>query len=157
LSVSLEGRTGGAIDLANARAARQSQLAAVLRLRIGRHADVNLRHAFQRLTREGAPVVTAHLPQLRAVYNLSARAFLRAIVQYRLTVNNPDAYRDPMEDRRENLFTQLLFAYEANPQTLLYLGYWDGRDGLTALDGSVVPLTLTSRTFFVKASYAWRP
>lgn len=157
LSLSLEGRTGGAIDLANARPARQTRLAAVLRLRIGRHADVDLRHAYERLTSAGAPVVAAHLPQLRAVYNLNARTFVRAIVQYRLTDRNPAAYPDPVDDRSQTLFTQLLFAYEANPQTLLYLGYADGRDGVTAADGSTTPLTLTSRTFFAKLGYAWRP
>jgi hypothetical protein len=101
--------------------------------------------------------VSAHLPQLRAVYNLSTRAFVRVILQYQLTDRDPAAYLDPVEDRSQTLFSQLLFAYQASPQTLLYVGYSDGRDGITPLDGAEVPLRLTSRTFFVKASYAWRP
>ncbi|MGE3525734.1 MAG: DUF5916 domain-containing protein [Gemmatimonadales bacterium] len=157
VSLSLEGRTGDAIDFANARAGRQTRLAAAVRLRVGRHADLDLRHAYERLTSVGAPVVSANLAQVRAVYNMSARTFVRAILQYRFTDRNPAAYSTPVDDREQNLFSQLLFSYEANPQTLLFVGYSEGRDGLTATDGAVVPLTLASRTFFVKASYAWRP
>lgn len=157
LSASVAGRTGDAIDLANTRSARQDQLSVALRLRIGRHADLDLQHAFERLRSGGVPVVTAQLSQLRAVYNLSARTYVRAIVQYRFTDRNPAAYVDPVEESAQSLFSQLLFAYEANPQTLVFLGYSDGRDGVTEADGSVIPLTLASRTFFVKLSYAWRP
>lgn len=157
VQLGLEGRMGDAIDLVNARRAWQTQLAAAGRFRIGAHLDMRLTHAFERLANNGRVIVTAHLPQARVVYNINERAFLRAIAQYRVTDRNPAAYADRVDDREERLFSQLLFAYEANPQTLFFLGYSDGREGVTDADGVAVPLTLRTRTFFVKLSYALRP
>lgn len=46
-------------------------------------------------------------------------------------------------------FTQLLFAYEVNPQTVVYLGYTDARLGLED-----VSLTRTGRVLLAKVGYA---
>jgi hypothetical protein len=47
------------------------------------------------------------------------------------------------------LFTQLLFSYKINPQTVLFLGYTDSGIGTANID-----LTRASRTFFLKIGYA---
>ena len=52
------------------------------------------------------------------------------------------------QDRR--LFTQFLFSYKVNPQTVLYLGYSDNSVGTDRFG-----LLRADRTFFVKAGYAW--
>ncbi len=139
LEFSIEGRTGDAIDLANAERVWQAQLGASARLRIGRHLDVDLSHDFERLSDRGTEIVTGHLPQARVVVNLSRQVSLRANAQYRVTDRNPAAFTTPVEPSHRHLFGRLLFAYEANPQTLFYLGYTDDRDGLTQPDGTTVP------------------
>jgi hypothetical protein len=48
------------------------------------------------------------------------------------------------------VFTQILFSYKLNPQTVLFLGYSDNYFGETGID-----ITQTDRTFFVKLGYAW--
>jgi hypothetical protein len=57
------------------------------------------------------------------------------------------------EDR--HLFTQLLFSYKVNPQTVLFLGYSDNQQGgdFTGFEQRI-DLTPTDRTFFFKVGYA---
>lgn len=157
LRAALSVRAGDAIDLANVRKVAQTRFDASLRLRIGRHIDLTFSDALEGLADGDAAIVTAHLPQLRAVYNLNATTFFRVIAQYQNTDRNPEVYTDTVNANERNLLLQLLFAYEASPQTLLYLGYADNRFGFADTEQSVVPLTLTSRTFFLKLSYAWLP
>ena len=55
-----------------------------------------------------------------------------------------------VEPKTEQLFTQLLFSYKLNPQTVVFIGYSD-----TALGFEDLSLTRIGRTFFVKLGYAW--
>ncbi len=48
------------------------------------------------------------------------------------------------------VFTQFLFSYKINPQTVLFLGYSDNSLGMQGID-----ITRTDRTFFLKIGYAW--
>jgi hypothetical protein len=156
VQLALEARAGDAIDLDNARPADWLLLRASATLRLGRHLDLGLSDAFERLSSSGASSVASHLPQLRAVYNLDAHTLLRAILQYRATGRDTAAYAVPVAADEQHLFLQLLLAYEPSPQTVLFVGYADDRDGLTDPSGRT-PLTMRSRTFFVKLGYAWRP
>ncbi len=49
------------------------------------------------------------------------------------------------------MFTQLLFSYRVNPQTVFLTGYSD------AADGSGTDLIRVNRTFFLKVGYAFHP
>jgi hypothetical protein len=44
-----------------------------------------------------------------------------------------------------------------NPQTVLFVGYSDGRLGTLDETFTRTPVTLTGRTLFLKLGYAWRP
>ena len=55
------------------------------------------------------------------------------------------------------VFTQFLFSYTVNPQTVLFLGYSDNSTGLLTPELDRTDLTRTDRTFFLKLGYAWRP
>jgi hypothetical protein len=59
------------------------------------------------------------------------------------------AVRPFLEAKTETLFTQLLFSYKLNPQTVLFLGYSDNRLGTQELD-----LSQRDRSFFFKVGYA---
>ena len=59
-------------------------------------------------------------------------------------------YIDDVEPEERSLFSQFLFSYKINPQTVLFLGYSDNYYGDRAIG-----VTQTDRTFFAKVGYAW--
>ena len=76
--------------------------------------------------------------------------FVRAILQFRDIERDPDPFGLAVEPDSEQLFTQLLFSYKVNAETVLFVGYSENRLGSMNLD-----LTQSDRTFFVKLSFAW--
>ncbi len=156
-SFGLNGNTGDAVDFANEGLGSELRLAPEVALRLGRNVELGLTHTFQRLDRSGQRVFSANLSQLRSVYNFSTRSFVRAIVQYRQTDRNPEAYVSDVDRRADGLFAQLLYAYKLNPQTVVFLGYSQDGTGLTDLENQRTPIAVQGRTLFLKLGYAWRP
>ena len=81
---------------------------------------------------------------------------MRGIFQY-LDLQRDLALYDPavrafFGAKTQTLFTQLLFSYKLNPQTVLFLGTSDNRLGTESLD-----LSQTDRSFFFKAGHAPEP
>jgi hypothetical protein len=140
---------GDAIDYANARAASSVLLNPSLEFALGRHLNLNINHIYENLTLNGDRIYLANLLQTRLIYNFNVRCFLRAIVQYSDIKYNPALYTFPVETQEKGLFTQLLFSYKINPQTVLFLGYTDSGIGTANID-----LTRAGRTFFFKIGYA---
>lgn len=147
---SFYGSIGDAIDYSNSRAAKELLTSTNLELGIGKHMNLNLNHLFQRLSLEGEKIYDAHLFQTKLIYNFNLRTFVRAIVQYYDLTRNPAQYFRTVEPQTRTLFTQFLFSYKINPQTVLFLGYSDNHLGFRGLD-----ITRTNRTFFLKVGYAW--
>ncbi len=141
---------GDTIDYSNARQAIGLNLLPSVEFSLGRHINVNFQHAFQRLSLEGDEIFTANLSQVRLIYNFNVRTFFRVIVQYLDVSRNPDLYLFPTPDKMQTIFTQFLFSYKLNPQTVLFIGYSDNYLGMMDID-----ITQTNRTFFVKLGYAW--
>jgi hypothetical protein len=143
---------GEAVDFTNARRSHQVTLSPSARISLGRGLGISLSHDYQRLSHEGSEVFTANLFQTRVLYNFSVRTFIRAIVQYRSVDRNVAKYTVPVSEFDEGLFSQFLFSYKVNPQTVVFVGYSDNHAGTEAFD-----LTRANRTFFAKVGYAWRP
>lgn len=143
-------QTGDAIDYSNARQAIGTNFLPSLEFSLGKHINVNLQHAYQRLSLEGDEIFTANLSQMNLIYNFNVRTFIRVIVQYLDVARNTDLYLFPVPDKTQTVFTQFLFSYKLNPQTVLFIGYSDNYLGMTNID-----ITQTNRTFFVKLGYAW--
>jgi hypothetical protein len=101
---------------------------------------------------DGQRLFVARIGQGQAVYHLTPRTFVRIILQYRDTVRDPGLYRTPIAASSRQLFSQWLFSYKVNPQTVFLAGYSDNANGSEALD-----LTRTDRTFFFKVGYAFIP
>ena len=156
-TVGLNGNVGDAIDFANDRRAFETRLSPVVDVRLGRNLTAGVQHTYQTLESAGGRTLTAHVGQLRTVYNFSTRSFLRAIVQYRRTDRDPARWTSPVDRRSESLFAQLLYAYKLNPQSVLFLGYAQDGAGTVDADRTLTPMTLRGRTLFVKLGYAWRP
>jgi len=150
LRFSLSSQFGDSIDYSNVRKAKGIALQPFVEFNLGRHFNVNLWHSYQRLNFRGEKIFTANLSQLRLIYNFSVRTFVRAIIQYLDVVRNPDLYLFPISHKTNTVFTQFLFSYKLNPQTVLFLGYSDNYLGWAGID-----ITQTNRTFFIKIGYAW--
>ena len=149
LAFSLRVETGDAIDFTNAQPADVLEIQPGVEMRIGRHVNLRLDHVRQRLDVDAGELYTVDLSQALLVYQFNTRAFLRGIFQYQDLDQNPDAYDVPVQERQKDLFSQLLFSYEVNPQTVLFLGYNDNRLGTDQFS-----LTQRDRTFFLKVGYA---
>jgi hypothetical protein len=150
LFLGIEGGYGDAIDYAHARAAKSLSLYPAITYRFGRHLNISLEHTFQRLEVEAQRLYLANASDLSLVYQLNVRTFFRAIFQFTDIRRNLDLYAFPVEPLTRELFTQLLFSYKINQQTVLFLGYSDNYFGTRDFG-----ITQTERTFFVKLGYAW--
>ena len=143
-------QAGDAVDYSNARQASGLNLLPFLEFSLGKHININLQHAFQRLSLKGDAIFTANLSQVKLVYNFNVRTFIRVIFQYLDVVRDPSLYVFPVVDKTQTVFSQFLFSYKINPQTVLFIGYSDNYLGTSFLD-----ITQINRTFFVKLGYAW--
>jgi hypothetical protein len=150
IRLSINGNAGGAIDFTNRRRADQIQLQPTVELKLGRHVNLQADHTLRTLSADGTRIFRADLTQLRLFYHFNVRSFVRAIVQYQDLDRNQVMYTVPVTTDSRTMFTQFLFSYKLNPQTVLFLGYSDDRLGM-ADD----PLSQTGRTFFLKVGYAW--
>lgn len=151
ITLGLELQHGEQIDSENVRLATGTEITPSATLRIGRPVELDVSHRWERLSGEGGPAFTAHLAQTRLVYHFSVRAHLRAVVQWRRIARDPAQHPDQVDRVTTRLFDQLLFAWEVDPGTVLYLGYSDDRLGTDAFE-----LGTTSRTAFIKLGYALR-
>jgi hypothetical protein len=154
LFLSLRTRYSDEIDFVNTQAGDLLHLEPTVRYNLGLHLRTTLTHFYQKLDVEGGNLFTANLSQLTAVYQFNVRTFLRAILQYTDIDRTPSLYTSGIEvdEHTEALFSQLLFSYKLNPQTVLFVGYSDNSFGDQRVD-----LTRADRTLFLKLGYAWVP
>jgi hypothetical protein len=148
----INGHVGEAVDVVNNRPSLRIIAAPNLQLSLGRSLTLNFSHVYQRLMFQGRHVFTANLAQSRIFFHFSTRAHVRAVVQFQDVRRNLAEFPVAVPQKSQSLFTQLLFSYKLNPQTVAFVGYADDRAGVEG-----VSLTQTGRTFFVKLGYALRP
>ncbi len=141
---------GDAIDFAHTRPAKVLFLEPSIQWNLGLHLRANLDHNLQRLDVDGGELFEANLSQLRLVYQFNVRTFVRTIFQWTSIDRNQALYQDEVDAEFDRLFTQVLFSYKLNPQTVLFLGYGDTREG-----DQRISLTQSDRSVFLKLGYAW--
>jgi hypothetical protein len=140
---------GDQIDFANVRAGKRSSLNPILQYKIGRNLFISFDHVFEKLNLDERYLYIANLSNLKLIYQFSRRFFLRTILQFADFKYNTDLYSSSIDPRSRHLFSQVLFAYKVNPQTVLFLGYSDDYYGY-----SNIPLNQKNRTLFLKIGYA---
>ena len=153
LRLNVAGSLGDSLDVDNRRKGSGFRLAPSLEYRLGRSLELRLSHDYERLDVDLGRAFTARLTQGRLVYYFGTRAFARLILQYLDLHQHPELYAKPVEARTRHLFSQFLFSYKLNPQTVFFLGYSDNSAG--ALPAAA--LVRTDRTFFAKLGYAFVP
>ncbi len=150
LKLSLSTQFGDDIDFDNTRPARSVTWLPSAQIRLGDHLQLTGSYEDEKLRVAGGELFDAQLSQARIVYQFNVRTFVRAIIQYQDISRDPDLYTFPVERHDKNLFGQFLFSYKINPQTVLFTGYTNTRQGIFG-----IPLTQTDRSFFVKIGYAF--
>ena len=149
-SLNASATVGGAVDFVNAQKADQKVLSAGGTFNLFGRLSGDVSHTYQALDVAAGRLFTANLTQGRLVYHLNIRTYVRAIFQYTdIDRTNGLTGVVPQADVRR-LFTQWLFNYKLNPQTVLLAGYSDN-----SLAGPGLQLTRANRTFFLKIGYAW--
>jgi hypothetical protein len=143
---------GDQIDFVNVQPADRVRMGGSVRWNLGRHLKFEIDHTYEHLNVEGGRLFTAHLPELRTIWQFDVRTFVRLILQYEHVDRDLGLYDNPADFQAETrqLFTQFLFAWKANPQTVFFLGYSDNRDNET-----IQSMKLRNRTIFAKIGYAW--
>lgn len=149
-SFSADATIGGAVDFANGRKADQTRLDLGGTFNVFGRLSGEASHSYQALDVAGGRLFTANLTQGKALFHLNLRTYIRAIVQYTNIDRDPRLYRFVVQDQTRRVFTQWLFNYKINPQTVLLLGYSDNAIGDRSID-----LTRANRTLFMKVGYAW--
>jgi hypothetical protein len=150
LSLRLIYTAGDHIDYANSRPGTLLRLRPSVTYQAGRRLSLSLSNTFEELDVEGGRLYRASVGQLRASYQINRRTFLRAILQHVDYRFDPQLYVDDIDPEYRHVFSQLLFSYKLNPQTVLFLGYSDNHIGDHEL-----PMTQTDRILFLKLGYAW--
>ena len=150
LRLEMFSKFGDQIDFDNTRPGREVSLNPEISLNLGLHLRTDLDYNYQRMNVEEGRLFEAHLSQLRIVYQINIRTFVRAILQYQNIQRNPELYVDEVDPRSQDLFSQFLFSYKLNPRTVVFLGYSDAREG-----DQDIALTQSSRTVFLKLGYSW--
>ena len=157
LNMSVLTKVGDEIDFSNAREASTFRVTSSAEARLNRRVTFTLDHTYQRLHSRQSTIFKVNLIEFRTAYFFSPRMFVRLILQYQQTIRRPEQYNAPVDPTSKGLFSQFLFSYKLNPQSVLFLGFSDTRAGLTDPSLQRFPLKQTDRTVFLKAGYAWRP
>jgi hypothetical protein len=150
-ALSVRSRFGGGVDYANNRPATSVvQVAPAVEYRPASRVSLQVSYNLDQLSVEGGRLYQAHLGQLKAIYHLNVRTFVRAILQYTDITRDPDLYQYPVAPRTRRFFSQYLFSFKLNPQTVVFAGYSDNAAAIQDND-----LQQQNRSFYVKLGYAW--
>jgi hypothetical protein len=143
------GTFGDQVDFVNIRQAKVINLNPIIEYKAVPHLVTRIDHAFEQLTVDGARLYTANITNFQAIYFLNRRAFFRGILQHVHYDFNMDLYSIVFDNVQKQFFTQFIFSYRINPQTVLYLGYSDNYDGNQEFN-----LIRNNRALFLKIGYA---
>jgi hypothetical protein len=133
---------------------------------LGEHVYIQVDHTWERFDVDGGRLYLANLTQAKVVWQFDVRTFVRAVFQYTDVLRDSSLWgledgnpaTDPVPSREKYLFTQLLFSWKLNPQTMLFLGYSDNRIGWqdeSLAEDARLGLRQADRTVFLKIGYAW--
>jgi hypothetical protein len=150
LGLYLFARFGDRIDYDNTRKGKRLLVNPWIEYNLGRHLNLTLDHAFERLNVEGGRLYTANVTQMTAVYQFNVRTFLRSIIQHVDHRYKTELYTFEIDPEERYLFAQLLLSYKVNPQTVFFLGYSSNYLGTHEYD-----LAQEDRSIFLKIGYAW--
>jgi hypothetical protein len=155
----ISGFVGDEIDFDNEREGDGGNVKASATLRLGDHVELKLDGERTWLDvdaggRDDARLFTSELWRVKATYNMTARAFLRAIGQWTDDERDPSLYTFPVEAESAGFESSVLLAYKLNWQTVFYIGYSGLSEEVAHPVTGRRTMEPTERRYFVKLSYA---
>jgi len=156
-SLVVDAYVGKEIDFANGREGKGTSVTTTFTLRPNDHLELRNDAGGRWLHVTAAPghegrLFSADVERLRATWAFNSRAFFRLIGQYVVTTRDVSLYTFAVDAKSASFNSTALFAYKLNWQTVLYMGYGDGR----TFDPLTNQLQPDSRQAFTKISYAWQ-
>lgn len=152
--ISINGRTGEAIDFENGRVGHGTTIGLNATLRPTDRLELLLNTTRQWLDVDdrqlSGRLFTAQVERLKATYSFSAKSLLRVIGQYVKVDSDPDLYSFDVDRTSGDFLGSILYSYKLNWQTVLFAGYGDNE-----VLNEEENLLATDRTFFVKVAYAF--
>lgn len=148
--LSLYSSYGDDIDYTNVEQGKCLHLEPYAEINLGRKFYIEMSHEYEYMNIDRGRLYTANVTNLTGKYHFTHRCFIRGILQYRNYEFSQNLYPYPVSNQIKAIFTQLLFSYKVNPQTVLYLGYSDNYDG-----DEIAPIAQRDRTFFAKIGYSF--
>jgi len=147
------------IDFTHERPAERLNLNGGFRYNFGKHLRLNLNHRYSTLDVDEGGLFTTNVSDLRVNYHFNRRMMVRTIIQYTDISRNVALYEvthdgddeTSVDASTRDFFSQLLFSYKLNPQTVAFAGYTDSYYSADERES----LVQQDRTFFVKFGYAW--
>lgn len=139
-----------AIDYTHNRAGNRDSYSLHMNMNLGDHMMISSSASFGFFNIEEEELYNTFVQESTISYQFNRQARLRAILQFARIQRNQALYADEVDPESTDFFSQLLFSYKINPQTVLYLGYDDSFVGDHEID-----LTRYRRGVFVKLGYAW--
>ncbi len=142
-------RFGDRIDYSNTRPGKRFRIDTGFSYNLGMHIKLSLSYTYERLKVGGEKLYSVNQGEVNMAYQFNKRMFLRTILQYADYRKNKDLYTYETDPEFRRLFTQVLFSYKLNPQTVFFLGYSDNYNGYRDTG-----LPQVNHTFFLKIGYA---
>ena len=143
---------GDQIDYANTQTGTRFKINPSIDFHIGLHLKAELYHTYEQLDVNAGRLYTANVSHAKLVYQINKEMFLRGIIQYVNYQRDKKLYIDEVDPNTKEIFSQFLFSYKINPQTVFFLGYSDKYNS-----GYNFDITQTNRTIFTKIGYAFVP
>ena len=141
---------GKDIDYDNSRAGTEYGFNPGVNFKLGRHLNLEMEYVFEKMEVAEGWLYNAHIARMIAIYNITRRVFIRGIFQYVYYDYNLSLFDDDdQEEEEKGFYSQLLFSYKLNPQTVFYLGYSDNYAG-----NDNDRLIQSNKTIFAKIGYA---
>ncbi len=164
ISFRLRLSSGDQTDVQNIQVGERTEWSYDIEWRPNAHLETNLRFVYQDLDVEQGKLFNAELVDFRMAYQFDLRHRLKLSLQGLKLNRNPQLYMEQYRDianidqyiielpsaKDEEQSLQLIYSYKVNPQTLIYLGYFE-HSILNLLDDQLVK---DNRSLFAKFSYA---
>lgn len=160
LTINLSSLWGDSIDFENTRLGESFRISPEVSWQINQHSLVSLDYSQLSFDVTAGELFSAAITNFRWSYLFNERSSIRLTLQQVDIKRDPHLYdsflnndiSDDEEAISKSLATQLLYTYRVNPQTLFFAGYSD--EGFQ--DDSLSSIRKTSKTLFMKFSYAWQ-
>jgi hypothetical protein len=140
------------IDFTATRAGRSWAWSPEIGWNIGRHWRLDWDHYRQIFHLPAGRLFTVRLNNVRLAWRRDNRTFVRLTLQDSDVNRNTALYLDSVSDRETNLGVQLLYGYQLDPKTLVYVGA--NTAFLAPTSGQ--SLHAVESGWFAKFSYAWQ-